>query len=165
MSGMNFGERVDEANQRRATSPQSRDEPTNPHSSLNNRIESFRFIFQDKIPKDIWDKILELPPLKRQDVIARSLSEGLLALHDERQDEDTLAVYFKGDIPSHFGEIHGDKIRSKWGHGPVWDHALWEIPHSYGDKVRYSTGDVDYSVLRKVMQTMKARINKDSSTP
>jgi len=164
MTGTNLGERVDEENQRKATSPENLEDPANQPSSADNRIESFRFVFKDRIPEDIWDKILELPPLKRQDLITRSLSEGFLALHDERNDNDTLAIYFRGDIPSHFGKIHGDKIRSKWGNGPVWNHGLWEVPHSYGDRIRYSTGDVDYSVLKRVIETLKTRISKGTNT-
>lgn len=162
MAGTNLGEREEE-DERRGTPPRSGESSVTRHLSVDNRMESFLFVFEDTIPKDIWDRILGLSPVESQDLIAKSLSEGLLTLHDEREDKDRLAVYFRGAIPSHFGKIHGDKIRSKWGQGPAWNHGLWEIPHSYGDRVKYSTGDIDYSVLKKVIERLEARIRKSAN--
>lgn len=163
MAGTNLGEGVDEEGEQKSTSPRSGDSSTRHHFPVDDRMASFLFVFEDTIPKNIWERIRGLSPVERQDLIAKSLSEGLLTLHDEQEDNDRLAVYFRGDIPSHFGRIQGDMIRSKWGQGPAWNHGLWEVPHSYGDRVKYSTGDIDYSVLKKVIGRLEARIRKSAN--
>lgn len=127
---------------------------------MDNRIECFKFVFGDKIPKDIWDKITKLPPGKCKDLIVRSFAEGFLALHDERKDNDEFVVYLKDDIPKHFGKISGDRVESKWGRGPIWKHGLWEVPLTYGDTVKFSTGKMDHSVLRKIIERLETRSRK-----
>jgi hypothetical protein len=49
-----------------------------------------------------------------------------------------LALYFSAKIWRHIGFISAmDRVTSKWGTFPVYDHHLWEVPISYGDKLRF----------------------------
>ncbi|MFQ5906347.1 MAG: hypothetical protein ACE5JA_07220 [bacterium] len=154
------GEREDGQTSSEDFSSRTDSKSTGQRPSVDNRMESFKFVFGDRIPKDIWDRITKLPPGKRKDLIARSFAEGFLALHDERKDNDKFVVYLKDDIPKHFGKISGDRVESKWGRGPIWKHVLWEVPLTYGDTVKYSTGKMDYSVLRKIIKRLETRSRK-----
>lgn len=49
-----------------------------------------------------------------------------------------LALYFSDKIWRHAGfAISVDRITSKWGTFPVYDHHLWEAPISYGNDLRF----------------------------
>jgi hypothetical protein len=49
-----------------------------------------------------------------------------------------LALYFSDKIWRHAGfVISTDRITSKWGTFPVYDHHLWEVPISYGNELRF----------------------------
>jgi hypothetical protein len=48
-----------------------------------------------------------------------------------------VVLYRDGRDPRHAGILHGRGVRSKWGIGHLWDHALLEVPGSYGDAVDY----------------------------
>jgi hypothetical protein len=43
-----------------------------------------------------------------------------------------LVIYFQNKRPKH-GGIGRERITSKWGPNPVYQHNLWEVPASYGD--------------------------------
>ena len=49
----------------------------------------------------------------------------------------TLVLYLQGDTFRHAGRVSADRIVSKWGTGHLWRHGLFEVPASYGDKVRF----------------------------
>ena len=46
-----------------------------------------------------------------------------------------IVLYFAGDRVQHGGVVIavGGRIRSKWGQAEVHEHALWQVPLSYGD--------------------------------
>lgn len=48
-----------------------------------------------------------------------------------------VVIYFHNADPAHAGKVFGDRVISKWGLGNLWEHALFEIPASYGSDVRY----------------------------
>jgi len=52
------------------------------------------------------------------------------------QDED-IAVFFEGEEVKHSGVVRGNRVRSKWGTGHVWDHGTFETPPSFGSVVSY----------------------------
>jgi hypothetical protein len=47
--------------------------------------------------------------------------------------------------------VVGDKgaVRSKWGANEVHEHAVWDVPTSYGDVVRYFRRPAPETVLRR----------------
>lgn len=118
---------------------------------FNSTTDCFDFVFGNKIPKDIQNKIKRIGqsnPDSLKKTITNLISKGLIDLHEQQRDEDRVAVYFKDGIPEHFGQIVDNVIMSKWGRGHVWKHGLWEVPHSYGDHVKYSTGEINIDLLR-----------------
>jgi len=48
-----------------------------------------------------------------------------------------VVIYFHNADPTHAGKVFGDRVISKWGLGSLWEHALFEIPASYGNDVHY----------------------------
>ena len=43
----------------------------------------------------------------------------------------------------HAGLVAGQRVRSKWGIGNLWEHAIWEVPTSYGETAeRFTIADV-----------------------
>lgn len=49
-----------------------------------------------------------------------------------------LVMYFNGCAFKHVGILQGNaRVVSKWGEGHLYEHALWEVPESYGDSVRF----------------------------
>src|SRR5882757_676339 len=62
---------------------------------------------------------------------------GRLCPIDEPQ-IGSLAMYFMDEKWQHVGLLYGsDRIISKWGTFPVYEHEISEIPASYGDRVRF----------------------------
>ncbi len=49
-----------------------------------------------------------------------------------------LVMYLKNDSFKHIGLVlEKNRVLSKWGTGHLYNHLTWEVPISYGDKVRY----------------------------
>lgn len=62
------------------------------------------------------------------------------------QQDGKIIVYFMDDMPQHAGKVVGDRVRSKWGLGHLWEHAIGEVPSSYGKNYRLF-GLVDTPVI------------------
>ncbi len=71
------------------------------------------------------------------------INKGFLSLHDEYDNTDRVVVYFNENGVAHFGFIDGEKIRSKWGRGLIWEHSLFEVPIEYGNTVKFSDGSIN----------------------
>ena len=49
-----------------------------------------------------------------------------------------LVVYYNGQEKMHVAlYLAPNLVESKWGPGPLFRHGLWDVPESYGDKLRY----------------------------
>jgi hypothetical protein len=49
-----------------------------------------------------------------------------------------LVMYFNEGNFKHIGILQEDaRVVSKWGEGHLYEHALWEVPESYGESVRF----------------------------
>lgn len=64
-----------------------------------------------------------------------SLIDNLLTETEDPVPGD-FAVYFNRGAVAHSGIWSRGRLRSKWGTGHVWEHALHEVPFSYGCEVR-----------------------------
>lgn len=66
-----------------------------------------------------------------------------------------LAVYSAEGEVKHVGIVVGEnRVRSKWGSGHTYDHGLWEVPHAYGDAVRYYTA-IDGELAKDLLVAFK----------
>ena len=49
-----------------------------------------------------------------------------------------LVIYFHNNIFKHVGTVLAiNRVQSKWGCGHLFDHPTWDVPMSYGDRVKY----------------------------
>ena len=48
--------------------------------------------------------------------------------------EGHVVLYFRDGETKHVGRMQGDRVISKWGKNPVYEHAIPEVPASYGDE-------------------------------
>jgi hypothetical protein len=52
--------------------------------------------------------------------------------------EQIIVLYFANGRFMHAGlSFNRHRVISKWGTGHLYEHALWEVPQSYGDTVRF----------------------------
>ena len=50
----------------------------------------------------------------------------------------SLIVYSMSGAAQHIGRmISNSRVESKWGTGHLYEHAIWEVPCSYGDHVAF----------------------------
>lgn len=65
----------------------------------------------------------------------------LMEVGEEEVESGNIVLYLASDKPRHAGIVDSaiciPIIRSKWGGNEVHRHALWELPASHGDCVRY----------------------------
>jgi hypothetical protein len=83
--------------------------------------------------------------------ISEMLSEGALVEIDPNYTKaNDMVVYFDNGRVTHAAVV-GDMgaVRSKWGANEVHEHAVWDVPASYGDVVRYFRRPAPETVLRR----------------
>lgn len=51
--------------------------------------------------------------------------------------EGGLVLYLSDGVPQHIGVMRGERVISKWGKNPVYNHELLDLPASYGNDIRY----------------------------
>jgi hypothetical protein len=84
--------------------------------------------------------------------ISEMLSEGVLVETDPKHlHANDMVVYYDNGTVTHAGVVR-DKclVRSKWGANEVHEHAVWDVPASYGDVVRYFRRPAPEAVLRRL---------------
>lgn len=73
----------------------------------------------------------------------RSLDRGVLRRKGGAAfDAGDLVIYFQGDRVRHSARVSrpGVALLSKWGTGGIYEHPLFEIPLSYGDRAEVVRG-------------------------
>ncbi len=83
----------------------------------------------------------------------REIGDNLVAIGD-------IAIYFAQGQVVHSGIVISPerRIRSKWGTGVLHDHALGEVPASYGDEVRFFAAP-DPTTIYPLLWTWDKRLN------
>jgi hypothetical protein len=71
------------------------------------------------------------------DFVEYLVKNVLVAVHRDESGIGDLVLYRDGLEARHAGVLHGRGIRSKWGIGHLWDHALFEVPATYGTTIEY----------------------------
>jgi len=61
--------------------------------------------------------------------VSRLIQRGILT----RDESGQVLIYCRNGKPAHAGILAGERVQSKWGRGLLWEHAVWEVPSSYGD--------------------------------
>jgi hypothetical protein len=85
-------------------------------------------------------------------VQARADFMAWLASRLEELDEPApgaLVAYFNNNRWTHLGTMAGtERVISKWGLFPAYQHGLWEVPTSYGNKVKFFSKPDEEEALR-----------------
>ena len=83
-------------------------------------------------------KIASAPP---RDVYADSEfiefllnNERLLRTHDDIDINEGIILYFDNQKPVHAGKITNKRVTSKWGTALLFEHKIFEVPISYGNR-------------------------------
>jgi hypothetical protein len=110
-------------------------------------LEGFRF-------KDSrWDKFYIDQALFEQFV-----GESFTEINISDITTGDLVIYVNSKI-EHAGRIVNEAVESKWGHGHIWHHGVYEIPENYGDTLRFFRGisrEDALNALRRCHQTLQA---------
>lgn len=64
-------------------------------------------------------------------------SGDLKEVEDNSATDGDLVIYFQDGVPTHAGILASGRVRSKWGVGLFHEHDFWEVPKSYGEKIRF----------------------------
>jgi len=85
-------------------------------------------------------------PSENASALANSAFVETLLSQNELQEIDSTQKPEAGDIVLYFAQgkiqhaaiiVADDRLQSKWGTCELYQHALWEVPASYGDQVRH----------------------------
>jgi hypothetical protein len=115
--------------------------------------DCFLFAFEGRIPFETLNKIqnFSTEQSKSSDMFYQLISKNYIELHNDRESDDKIVIYFKNELVTHFGKLKDDKVISKWGGGLIWEHSIWEVPFSYGKSVKYSNGIVNNDILNELV--------------
>lgn len=71
----------------------------------------------------------------------------------------TVVFYFADDAVQHGGLVISEPhvIRSKWGPNELYEHALWEVPQSYGNFARYFLSPAD---PERIIDLLEAHVGR-----
>jgi hypothetical protein len=72
--------------------------------------------------------------------VSQLIASGeLCAVSESDAPTGCLVVYCADEKPKHAGLVITDekRVRSKWGPGEIYEHGLWEVPKSYGGRLRF----------------------------
>jgi len=72
-----------------------------------------------------------------RDYVAWLIDNVLREVSESEAQGGDFVVYFSNDDVTHSGLWRDGKVHSKWGLSHLWEHAIDEVPASYGDRVRF----------------------------
>jgi hypothetical protein len=110
--------------------------------------DCFLYVMKNILGKDDYRKLKE--GVQKINNFNELINKDFLSLHEEFNNNDRVVVYFDGNGVTHFGLIDGEKVKSKWGSGLIWEHSLFEVPITYGNTVKFSDGLIDWNILNNV---------------
>lgn len=91
--------------------------------------------------------------LVNSEFVRRLIEDGLLSPMEQSHFNWTdMILYYEGDTLKHAAlvAVPGTLLRSKWGTGCVYEHALWEVPASYGSIVKVAQAPDPRKVIERL---------------
>jgi hypothetical protein len=111
---------------------------TPPEEDRNYNCFVFAFDLQEQTPligTNGWEYTRSLDR-----VVDRLIQDGILEKLPISQAGALVVYRTRQGLISHVGRITSDgKVISKWSWGPLLEHAIYDVPASYGDAVEYYT--------------------------
>jgi hypothetical protein len=132
-----IGAHANKIEQARKVYSHSIDALTKPNENL--RYNCVMFAFGIETDSEYFLMALRCP----EDVHANTAFVQFLAdrgyiVEQSSAEPKALAVYFNDGQVRHIGRvIDNDRVQSKWGIGHLYEHAIFEVPATYGDVVRF----------------------------
>lgn len=125
-----------------------------PHT-YNFNCHAFTFSLYEA--NEFWELRLANPQLiaTGQFVLER-LVPAMRPLRRNESKLGDIALYFDGARITHSGVRSGRAIESKWGTAHRWRHGVFEVPWSYGTRVRYFRRPAAEDVLATYLAFAKA---------
>ena len=77
---------------------------------------------------------------------------GSLLRESHNPADDDFVLYFGANSIKHSGILHAGRVRSKWGGAHTWEHAVFEVPLSYGCLVRYYKWVQSHQLLKAFLK-------------
>lgn len=69
-----------------------------------------------------------------------------------------LIMYFRSGAWQHVGILtDADRVMSKWGRFPIYQHAISEVPARYGDEIRFFEHPGRHTALQLILQYARER--------
>jgi len=106
------------------------------------RPETFRFnchqyafdLLQSEEVRLTGSKYNKFP---NKDYVAWLIENELIEVTVSQAQDGDFVVYFSSGQVKHSGVYRNRKVHSKWGLCHLWEHAIHEVPTSYGDEVSF----------------------------
>jgi hypothetical protein len=64
--------------------------------------------------------------------ISHLIRQGVLRPTDCTAPGQKIVIYLRDELPKHAGVLNEQRVTSKWGDGMFFEHAVLEVPASYG---------------------------------
>ena len=90
------------------------------------------------------------------DFVSWLIDEVLVDREPGSASNEDIIIYFDNSIPTHAGKVNKGRVVSKWGTGHLWEHAIYEVPLSYGDRIKFFLPVDRDDVLKRFIQYAKA---------
>lgn len=69
--------------------------------------------------------------------VVRHLLQAMSSVPPAEVPDEVAVLYFEGDQLKHSGLQRRESVQSKWGDCHTWEHGLFEVPASYGERVAF----------------------------
>jgi hypothetical protein len=100
---------------------------------------SIRFIGHGTERQRCFDYVLDIHPDLIADAYNGKLFKPFIAWYCDKSlikdPNGEIVIYFDQEEPKHAGFYRDQRIISKWGSNPIYEHGIKEVPASYGDTV------------------------------
>ena len=90
------------------------------------------------------------------DFVSGLLREVLAERTPDSVTDGDIIIYFDNNTPTHAGKVKKGRVVSKWGTGHLWEHAIYEVPLSYGNRHKFFLPVDRDDILVRFIQYAKA---------
>ncbi len=120
------------------------------NGKIPNKIIEYRRITKNIKEATIYKDIGKMKP-----IFFKTIENELSSLHKDMQKGDKIIYYFNKNEFKHVGIIiEANKVDSKYGNGPIYEHGTLLVPWEYGEIIRYSNVNKYYEIVKKSIEIM-----------
>jgi catechol 2,3-dioxygenase-like lactoylglutathione lyase family enzyme len=90
------------------------------------------------------------------DFVSGLFGEVLAEREPGRATDEDIIIYFDNNTPTHAGKFNKGRVVSKWGTGHLWEHPIYEVPLSYGNRIKFYLPVDRHDILKRFIRYAKA---------